>query len=54
MSSEQCREFQLRENEMKQVLMGDNNDDENQLILDEEDQELIAQDLDHGVTTVEI
>lgn len=46
--------FELRENEIQQILMGDNSDDENDLLLDEEDQRLLTQDDDEGIIHVEI
>lgn len=46
--------FELRENEINQILMGDNSDDENNLLLDEEDQRFLTQDDDQSVLDVEI
>ncbi|XP_055615179.1 piggyBac transposable element-derived protein 2-like [Toxorhynchites rutilus septentrionalis] len=46
--------FELRENEIHQILMGDNSDEEDDLVLDEEDQRLLTQDDDQGVFDVEI
>lgn len=54
MSSSRCREFSLRENDIFQVLLADNSDDEDGLLLDEEDQTFLAQDIDAGLSTVEI
>ncbi|XP_017467190.1 PREDICTED: piggyBac transposable element-derived protein 3-like [Rhagoletis zephyria] len=54
MSSNRRREFSLREEEIFEVLMADNSDDEDGLLLDEEDQTFLAQDMDAGLSTVEI
>lgn len=54
MSSNRYREFSLKEDDIFEVLMADNSDDEDGLLLDEEDQAFIAQDMDAGMSTVEI
>lgn len=46
--------FELHENEIHQILMGDNSDEEDDLVLDEEDQIILTQDDDQGVFDVEI
>lgn len=48
------REFNLREDEILQILMADTSDEEDDLKLDEEDQQFILQDLENGITVVEI
>ncbi|KAL4703925.1 hypothetical protein ACJJTC_010887 [Scirpophaga incertulas] len=46
--------FELRENEIQQILMADNSDEEDDLLLDEEDQRLLTQDDDQGIIDVVI
>lgn len=46
--------FELRDDEIQQILMGDNSDFEDDLLLDEEDERLLTQDDDLGVVDVEI
>ncbi|GBP12551.1 hypothetical protein EVAR_10221_1 [Eumeta japonica] len=41
--------FSNLENEIQQILMGDNSDNEDDLLLDEEDQRLLTQDDDQGL-----
>ncbi|XP_050338925.1 piggyBac transposable element-derived protein 4-like [Bactrocera neohumeralis] len=45
--------FELKENEVQQILMADNSDEEDNLLLDE-DQRLLTQDDDQGIVDVEI
>lgn len=54
MAKNRNREFQLNENEILQLLVADNSDGEDDLLLDEEDQQFIAQDIDAGIETVYI
>lgn len=54
MSTRRHREFSLRDIDVLEVLMADNSDDEDGLTLDEEDQQFLAQDIDAGISTVEI
>lgn len=46
--------FELRDNEIQQILMADNSDEEEDLLLDEEDQRLLTQDDDQGIMDVVI
>ncbi|CAG5048774.1 unnamed protein product [Parnassius apollo] len=46
--------FELKNDEVLQILMGDNSDEEDDLQLDEEDQRILTQDDDQGVSDVEI
>lgn len=48
------REFHILDDEVLQLLMADNSDEENELLLDEEDQQFIAQDMEDGAAIVEI
>lgn len=54
MSRKGCRQFELKDDEILQLLLAENSDDEIALELDEEDQVFIAQDVDLGVSIVEI
>ncbi|XP_055546756.1 uncharacterized protein LOC129731048 isoform X7 [Wyeomyia smithii] len=49
-----AREFHVKDDEVLQLLMADNNDEEDALLLDEEDQQFITQDVENGITIVEI
>ncbi|CAB3234025.1 unnamed protein product [Arctia plantaginis] len=54
MSSNQRREFLLRDDNIFEVLIADNSDNDDGLLLDKEDQTFIAQDIDAGKSTFEI
>ncbi|CAG5009983.1 unnamed protein product [Parnassius apollo] len=54
MSSNRRREFSLRQDVIIEFLMADYSDDEEGLVLDEEDQTFLEQDIDTGISTVEI
>lgn len=54
MSSKRHREFLLKEDDISEFLMADNSDDEDGLFLDELDLTFSAQDIDAGMSTVEI
>ncbi|CAG5039837.1 unnamed protein product [Parnassius apollo] len=54
MSSNRRREFSLRQDEIIEFLMADYSDDEEGLVLDEEDQTFLEQDVDTGISIVEI
>lgn len=54
MSTRRTREFALTDSEILEYLVADNSDDEDGLFLDEEDQQFLAQDIDEGLSNVEI
>ncbi|CAG4936443.1 unnamed protein product [Parnassius apollo] len=45
--------FELKNDEVLQILMGDNSDEEDDLQLDEEDQRILTQDDDQGISDIE-
>lgn len=56
MARRERREFHIRDDadEILQLLMADDSDGEDELQLDEEDQQFIAQDMENGIAIVEI
>lgn len=54
MSIRQHREFHLNEDEILGILVAEDSGDEDNLILDEEDRQFLAEDMDAGVTISEI
>lgn len=54
MAKRGCREFYIQDDEILQFLMADNSDGEDDLQLDEEDQQFIAQDVENGTDVVVI
>ncbi|CAK1585019.1 unnamed protein product [Parnassius mnemosyne] len=54
MAKRGCIEFHVQDEEILQLLMADNSDGEDDLQLDEEEQQFIAQDVENGIDVVEI
>ncbi|CAK1585024.1 unnamed protein product [Parnassius mnemosyne] len=54
MAKRGCREFHIQDEEILQLLMADKSDGEDDLQLDEEEQQFIAQDVENGTDVVEI